>query len=100
MRIITFQEIISFVGDFSRPLVEGSKAMDNIFMFGITENTEKRSSFFALCLSSTAPQQKKPYEVNVVINKDDNNLQCTCSCTARELEHCKHVVEFLMLLER
>lgn len=100
MRIITFEEIVDFVGDFSRPLKEGSLAMENIVSFGVCNDaTQDNGSthFLALCMSSMNPK-KKPYEVNVHIG--EGQLECSCSCVAKELGHCKHVVGFLMLLER
>jgi len=100
MRIITFKEIVDYVGDFSRPLTEGSLAMDNIITFGSCDNPTNDNNmrhFFALCMSLTDPK-KKPYEVNVCI--EGSALKCSCSCTAKELEHCKHIIGFLMLLER
>ena len=67
MRIITFKEIVDYVGDFSRPLTEGSLAMDNI-TFGTCDNPTNDNNikhFFALCMSLTDPK-KQPYEVNVL----------------------------------
>lgn len=99
MGIISLAEIIKFVGDFSRPLVEGLLARDNVLTFGVSQETEISIEFFALVMSLTDPQ-KNPYEVNVEIQKVDNFFKCSCSCTAKEIEHCKHVIGFLLLLER
>jgi len=99
MSVITFGEIVDFVGDYSRPLKEGSLAMKNIVTHGVCSEDEDTIDFFALCLSSTDPK-RTPYEVNVTINKADNSLMCSCKCKAKNIEHCKHVVGFLMTLER
>ena len=99
MSIITFGEIVDFVGDFSCPLKEGSLVMSNIVTFGKYAEDTTRIEFFALCMSLTDPK-KPPYEVNVTIEKANNALKCSCSCVAKHLEHCKHVIGFLMVLER
>jgi len=53
MSVISFGEIVDFVGDYSRPLKEGSLAMKNIVTYGICSEDEDKIDFFALCLSST-----------------------------------------------
>ena len=97
MRILTFCDIVDYVGDFSRPLKEGAMALDNIITFGILKNDENLRQFFALCMSLTDPK-KKPYEVTAEFSAD--GMKCSCSCIADKIGHCKHVVGFLMLLER
>jgi len=99
MRIITFSEIVDFVGDYSRPLKEGSLAMDSIVTYGLSGEDRTKLEFFALCMSLTNPR-KAPYEVNIIIDKVDNSLNCSCACKAENIEHCKHVIGFLMVLER
>ena len=73
--------------------------MSNIITYGIAAEDQFDIDFFALCMSLTDPKKKAPYEVNV-IRKDGNALKCSCTCIAKNLEHCKHVVGFLIILER
>lgn len=63
--VIEFVDIINYIGDFKRLLVEGSQTMNcnHIVEFGCTENSSNLIRIVAMCLK-TSDLNGKPDEVN------------------------------------
>ncbi|KAI4455454.1 exonuclease phage-type/recb c-terminal domain-containing protein [Holotrichia oblita] len=91
---ITFADILTYVGERKRPLIEGEAVFkaNHIFSCGINnENT----NIFALCTRSSAASAS-PHEININLIK----WECKCSCKAGAGGYCKHVIATLFYVNK
>ena len=97
MGVLRFDEVVEYVGEYSRPLVTGYQMIGNIITFGVLEDEDTKCTFLGLCMSESRPKENA-YEVRVMVDKINGGFKCTCNCVGGTTTHCKHAVGFLLLL--
>ncbi|XP_050064225.1 uncharacterized protein LOC126553080 isoform X1 [Aphis gossypii] len=100
--IIELIDILNYIGDSKRPLVEGTQILqcNHIIDFGIKEENTNEVVYIALCLQ-TSNLNGHPHEVNISKLCEDGNTVITGSCTCKAgTGKCKHVVGFLLKLQK
>ncbi|XP_022172837.1 uncharacterized protein LOC111035501 [Myzus persicae] len=100
--VVELTDILSFIGDFKRPLIEGTQVMNcnHIVEFGCVENNNKTLKIVAMCLK-TSDLSGKPHELEVIksINNGSVKLSAKCSCKAGSGK-CKHIVGLMLKLQK
>ncbi len=76
-----FAEIVNYVGEFSRPLLEGWIIFqpEYFIKYGISNKVDNCFEFFSLCLQLSHLKEKL-CKLIINYNTSTKNLNCKCSC--------------------
>lgn len=101
---VNLVDIIKFVGESTRPLVEGSllaKSKSHYVMYGVLpyDTSSCELIFKASCITSTISAKPHDLEVHKKIKSDGVGLKGICSCKAG-MGRCKHIVGLMLKLEK
>lgn len=94
--ICSFEEILEYLGEFKRPLVEGMQILDShhILEVGVSESSRSLVKVLGLVLQ-TSDLRGKPHEVLITKDFVKKQLAGECSCKAGSRK-CKHIIGVML----
>lgn len=107
MSTIELVKILEYVAGFQRPLVKGSllaKSKTHFFGYGRLatkpiDGDDGSIHFITSCLSHKVQEKPHTVEVIKIVFNNEVELRGTCTCKAN-LNRCKHIIGFMLKLER